>query len=62
MAELDKYPTNYFGPSPEFSRLQEVAYEVNLKLYKEGKTKTCPQCKQDNGHHKIDCGVRYENK
>ena len=58
--ELDKYPMSPDGPSKEFIELQEICYKVNLKLYLEGKIKKCPQCGQDNGHHKMDCGVRFE--
>ena len=47
-------------PSEEKRQAERVAYRTNLKLYLEGKIKECPQCGQDNGHHKMDCGVRYE--
>lgn len=39
--------------------MNEQEYKEALVLYFKGEIKACPQCRQINGHHKMDCSVRY---
>lgn len=48
--------------SEEQQEIQRRAYEANKSLYKQGILKRCPQCSSERPKHKMDCGIRWEER
>ena len=46
----------------DLEKLANDYYELQLKLYKEGTLDHCPECGSERPKHKMDCGIRWEER